>query len=156
MSFHRCHARRIILSSFSCSSPSPRLFPPPRGPWSMAAGTNSQKSALLSFSTALFAGRWFLRIFTSTFSGDDAGAPLARTGVCPTESSTLWLHNKGITSIPAGSFDGLDACTYVYVCVYVCERERDWSFFLKRQLSVYLCIHDIYVWIVQGMLLAQI
>ena len=46
MSFHRCHARRIILSSFSSSSPSPHLFPPPRGPWSMAAGTNFQKSAL--------------------------------------------------------------------------------------------------------------
>ena len=155
MSFHRCHARRIILSSFSSSSPSPRLFPPLRGPCSMAAGTNSQKSALLSISTALFAGRWFLRIFTSTFSGDSAGAPLARTGVCPTKSSDLSLGYKSITSIPAGSFDGLDACTYVCVCVWERERER-FFFCLKRQLSVYVCIYDIYVWMVQGMLLAQI
>jgi hypothetical protein len=42
-----------------------------------------------------------------TFSGDDAGAPLERTGSCPTQGGTLDLYGKGITSVPANAFAGM-------------------------------------------------
>ena len=57
------------------------------------------------------AAPWTIVFGGCAFSGDSDGAPLARTGVCPTEAGMLDLQIKGITSIPAGAFDGLTACT---------------------------------------------
>ena len=47
-----------------------------------------------------------------TFSGDHNGAPLERSGSCPTEGGTLILNlvNKGITSVKNDSFAGMGAC----------------------------------------------
>jgi hypothetical protein len=42
-----------------------------------------------------------------TFSGDYDGAPLVRTGSCPTADGALSLQSKGITSVPASVFSGL-------------------------------------------------
>jgi hypothetical protein len=52
-----------------------------------------------------------------TFSGDYDGAPLARTGTCPTGSCSdsncdkLFLYNLNITSVPAPSFESMSAVT---------------------------------------------
>ena len=40
-----------------------------------------------------------------TFSGDYDGAPVARAGTCPTVTGALELSNKGITAVPAETFD---------------------------------------------------
>ena len=45
-----------------------------------------------------------------SFSGDNAGAPLLRTGSCPTQSS-LYLVSKGITELPANAFEGMEQMT---------------------------------------------
>ena len=68
---------------------------------------------LLAQPSSVSADPWTYPHGSCIFSGDDAGAPLNRTGVCPTfggENNWLWLVNKGITSLPAGIFDGM-ACT---------------------------------------------
>jgi hypothetical protein len=52
-----------------------------------------------------------------TFSGDYAGAPLARTGTCPTGSCSdsncdkLVLYNLNITLVPAPSFESMSTVT---------------------------------------------
>ena len=65
---------------------------------------------LLLFSPAAV-NAWTVTFGGCSFSGSDSGGPLSRSGVCPTTSGTLNLCCKGITSIPASAFDGLDACT---------------------------------------------
>ena len=45
-----------------------------------------------------------------TISGDTSGAPLERSGSCPTQSGNLWLDNKGITLVKSDSFAGMGAC----------------------------------------------
>jgi hypothetical protein len=42
-----------------------------------------------------------------TFSGNYGGAPLVRTGTCPTKDGYLNLEDRGITSVPANAFEGL-------------------------------------------------
>jgi hypothetical protein len=42
-----------------------------------------------------------------TFSGNYAGAPLVRTGSCPTQGGALYLYGKGITSVPPDAFQGM-------------------------------------------------
>jgi hypothetical protein len=46
-----------------------------------------------------------------SFSGDYAGAPLVRTGSCPTQIGTLDLDNRGITSVPSDAFQGMSQMT---------------------------------------------
>ena len=40
-----------------------------------------------------------------TFSGDYDGAPVARSGTCPAATGMLELSGKGITAVPAETFD---------------------------------------------------
>ncbi len=42
-----------------------------------------------------------------TFSGVYAGAPLVRTGSCPTEAGVLDLSSKGISSVPPDAFQNM-------------------------------------------------
>jgi hypothetical protein len=51
---------------------------------------------------------WTLSIDGCTFSGDDSGAPLMRTGACG-GSYTVDLTFRGITSISTGAFQGMSA-----------------------------------------------
>ena len=46
-----------------------------------------------------------------TFRGDYNGAPLERSGSCPTQSGLLVLSHKGITSVNSDLFAGMGACT---------------------------------------------
>jgi hypothetical protein len=46
-----------------------------------------------------------------SFSGDYAGAPLVRTGSCPTQAGVLDLSRKGITSVPPDAFQGMPQMT---------------------------------------------
>ena len=55
--------------------------------------------------------RWSEKFGGCTFSGDTNGAPLERSGSCPTQSGHLSLWNKGITSVKNDSFAGMGACT---------------------------------------------
>ena len=68
--------------------------------------------ALLLFCrpTTIDAAAWTVTYGVYTFSGDDTGAPLVKSGSgdCETSIPTLYLTGKGITSIPAGTLDGLD------------------------------------------------
>ncbi len=47
---------------------------------------------------------WTLEFGGCKFSGDYAGAPLVRSGSCPTQGGTLDLQSKGINSVPAEAF----------------------------------------------------
>ena len=60
--------------------------------------------------TTIDAAAWTVAYGVYTFSGDTTGAPLVKSGSgdCDTSISSLSLSNKGITSIPAGTLDGLD------------------------------------------------
>ena len=64
----------------------------------------------LCFSSAL-AAPWSVSFGGCTFSGDTSGAPLERSGSCPTQSGALFLDNKGITLVKSDSFAGMGACT---------------------------------------------
>jgi hypothetical protein len=46
-----------------------------------------------------------------TFSGNYTGAPLVRTGSCPTEGGYLDLSSKGITSVPPDAFQDMTQMT---------------------------------------------
>ncbi len=54
---------------------------------------------------------WTVFFGGCTFSGDYAGAPLVRTGSCPTQNGILDLNNRGITSVPADAFQGMSQMT---------------------------------------------
>jgi hypothetical protein len=60
-------------------------------------------SAQYSTWTASFGG--------CTFSGDYTGAPLVRTGSCPTQAGALHLSHKGITSVPPDAFQNMTQMT---------------------------------------------
>ena len=57
------------------------------------------------------AAPWTVKFGGCTFSGDTSGAPLERSGSCPTQSGYLYLNSKGITSVKNDSFAGMGACT---------------------------------------------
>ncbi len=50
---------------------------------------------------------WTVQFGGCTFSGDSAGAPLVRSGSCPTQGGHLDLSSKGITSVPEQAFAGM-------------------------------------------------
>jgi hypothetical protein len=54
---------------------------------------------------------WTVAFGGCTFSGDYAGAPLVRTGSCPTEGGDLDLSSKGITSVPPDAFQNMTNMT---------------------------------------------
>ena len=64
----------------------------------------------LCLSSAL-AAPWSVSFGGCTFSGDTSGAPLERSGSCPTQSGWLYLNDKGITLVKNDSFAGMGACT---------------------------------------------
>ncbi len=54
---------------------------------------------------------WTVAFGGCSFSGDYAGAPLVRTGLCPMQGGLLDLSNKFITSVSAGAFDDMSSMT---------------------------------------------
>ena len=54
---------------------------------------------------------WTVAFGGCTFSGDYAGAPLVRTGSCPTQGGSLDLQSKFITSVPPDAFQGMPQMT---------------------------------------------
>ncbi len=54
---------------------------------------------------------WTVAFGGCTFSGNKAGAPLVRTGSCPTEGGYLDLSSKGITSVPPDAFQDMTQMT---------------------------------------------
>jgi hypothetical protein len=62
---------------------------------------------LLAASRSAFALPWTVGFGGCTFSGDSNGAPLVRSGSCPTYAGQLDLSGKGITSVPADAFAGM-------------------------------------------------
>jgi hypothetical protein len=76
--------------------------------------TNSRaKKSLLALLGVLAASRsasalpWTVGFGGCTFSGDNDGAPLMRSGSCPTQRGNLELSSKGITSVPPQAFQGM-------------------------------------------------
>jgi hypothetical protein len=57
--------------------------------------------------SALPVGPWALAFGGCKFSGDYAGAPLVRSGTCPTQGGRLDLSGKGITSVLPEAFEGM-------------------------------------------------
>ena len=55
--------------------------------------------------------QWTVAFGGCTFSGDYAGAPLVRTGSCPTQGGYLDLQRKGITSVQPDAFEGMSQMT---------------------------------------------
>ena len=64
----------------------------------------------LSVSSARAARPWSVQFGGCVFSGDYDGAPLERSGSCPTQAGTLDLGSRGITSVKSDSFAGMGAC----------------------------------------------
>ena len=56
-------------------------------------------------------GPWSVTCGGCTFSGNYAGAPLARTGSCATDCTELDLWNRGITSCADDAFSDMGALT---------------------------------------------
>jgi hypothetical protein len=54
---------------------------------------------------------WTVAFGNCTFIGDYAGAPLVRSGSCPTQGGTLDLSRKGIKSVPPQAFAGMEKMT---------------------------------------------
>jgi hypothetical protein len=50
---------------------------------------------------------WTVASGNCSFSGDYAGAPLVRTGSCPTQAGMLDLRFTGITSVQPDAFQGM-------------------------------------------------
>ena len=65
---------------------------------------------VLSVGSAHAARPWSVQFGGCVFSGDYDGAPLARSGSCPTTGGVLELRNKGITSVKSDSFADMGAC----------------------------------------------
>ena len=55
--------------------------------------------------------QWTVAFGGCTFSGDYAGAPLVRTGSCPTQGGTLDLQGKFVTSVPPDAFQNMPQMT---------------------------------------------
>ncbi len=62
---------------------------------------------LLAASRGTSALPWKVVFGGCVFSGDNDGAPLVRSGSCPSESGKLDLAGRGITSVPAQAFEGM-------------------------------------------------
>ena len=59
---------------------------------------------------------WSVTFGGCSFSGDYNGAPLERSGSCPTQSGNLWLNNnKAITSVKNDSFAGMWSCEGLFL-----------------------------------------
>jgi hypothetical protein len=54
---------------------------------------------------------WTVAFGGCTFSGNYAGAPLVRTGSCPTEDGALDLSRKVITSVQPDAFQNMTKMT---------------------------------------------
>ncbi len=54
---------------------------------------------------------WTVAFGNCTFSGDYAGAPLVRTGSCPTRGGLLNLKSKGITAVQPDAFQDMPQMT---------------------------------------------
>ena len=52
-------------------------------------------------------GPWTVGFGGCSFSGDYSGAPLVRSGSCPTQNGNLDLTDKGIASVPTEAFAGM-------------------------------------------------
>ncbi len=79
----------------------------------MTMGIYGSKKMLLALLVLLAASRsasalpWTVGFGNCTFSGDYDGAPLVRSGSCPTQGGRLDLTYRGITSVPAEAFAGM-------------------------------------------------
>ena len=85
----------------------------PSTPMHIATGISRYKKGLMLLLGLLAASRcasalpWTVAFGECAFSGDYAGAPLVRSGSCPTECCALDISNKGITSVPPEAFAGM-------------------------------------------------
>ncbi len=66
---------------------------------------------LALLSSAHAARPWSVTFGSCVFSGDLDGAPLVRSGSCPTQDGVLDLRERNITSVKNDSFAGMGACT---------------------------------------------
>ena len=64
---------------------------------------------ILSVGSAHAARPWIVQFGGCVLSGDRDGAPLVRTGSCPTQGGYLDLSGRGITSVKSDSFADMGA-----------------------------------------------
>ena len=62
---------------------------------------------LMAVSKSASALPWTVEFGECSFSGDYDGAPLVRSGSCPTQGGTLDLSRKGINALPPDAFAGM-------------------------------------------------
>jgi hypothetical protein len=75
-------------------------------------GSRSKRSLvalmwLLAASRSASALPWTVGFGECTFSGDYDGAPLVRSGSCPTQGGWLYLSSRGINALPPDAFAGM-------------------------------------------------
>ena len=66
-----------------------------------------QRAALTAYQGPVTCIPWTASFGGCNFSGDYNGAPLVRTGSCPTQGGGLDLSGKGITSVPPDAFQNV-------------------------------------------------
>ena len=111
------HALRHTLRGCDGDQRKPDCFLPPphrylytHGNHLVCAPLTAQSNPAVTFvygSVTCMSIPWTFDFGGCTFSGDYAGAPLVRSGFCPTEGGTLMLAGKGIKSVPADAFAGM-------------------------------------------------
>jgi hypothetical protein len=62
---------------------------------------------LLAASRIASASPWTVKFGGCIFRGDYSGAPLVRSGSCPTQVGMLDLQGKGINALPPDAFAGM-------------------------------------------------
>ena len=80
-----------------------------------AAAVAPVPSVRADHSTTGHSGPWSVTCGGCTFSGNYAGAPLARTGSCATDCTDLDLRYRAITSMPGDPFADMGALEYLYL-----------------------------------------
>jgi hypothetical protein len=79
----------------------------------LAMGISGSSNILLALLGLLAASRsasalpWTVPFGGCIFRGDYDGAPLVRSGSCPTLVGLLDLSSRGITLVPADAFEGM-------------------------------------------------
>ena len=93
-----------------CFLPPPHSYLYLEGNQLVCAPLTAQSNAAIDFvhgSVTCMSISWTMAFGGCTFSGNYAGAPLVRSGSCPTEGGTLYLAGKGIKSVPPQAFSGM-------------------------------------------------
>jgi hypothetical protein len=86
---------------------------------------------------------WTLAFGGCSFNGDHAGAPLVRSGSCPTQAGTLDLSSKGITSVPPEAFANMTKMAWVPWTRRASLLEHEWHLEMILHVPYIISVFDL-------------